>query len=112
MNKRHFLKTIQPYYQQVVDGEKKFELRINDRNYKVGDHLVLMEYDYIKGELTQRLSEYKATNIFADAEYGISNGFVVISIEPLLTETNEILKTIKSEKLKQLGINAEYVLGS
>jgi hypothetical protein len=41
----HTFKTTQPYFQQILDGTKTAELRENDRNYQVGDTLILQEYD-------------------------------------------------------------------
>jgi len=38
------LKCWPPYFQDVVDGKKTFEVRVNDRNYKVGDTLHLREW--------------------------------------------------------------------
>lgn len=38
----HFLKTREPWYSRVVDGEKTVEIRTHDRDYQVGDQLVLV----------------------------------------------------------------------
>jgi len=40
----HHLKTVQPYFDAVVRGEKTFELRVDDRGFDIGDVLVLEEY--------------------------------------------------------------------
>lgn len=40
----HFLKIWPEHYQAVISGMKKAELRKNDRNYSVGDSLILKEY--------------------------------------------------------------------
>ena len=40
----HYLKTIHQYFSEVEKGNKKFELRKNDRNFKVGDEVYLQEY--------------------------------------------------------------------
>lgn len=42
--KIHTLKTESVYFESLVNGTKKFELRKNDRDYKVGDWLHLIEY--------------------------------------------------------------------
>ena len=34
--KKHILKTINPYFQDVWDNKKTFEIRLNDRDFKVG----------------------------------------------------------------------------
>ena len=34
--KKHLLKTINPYFQDVWDNKKTFEIRLNDRDFKVG----------------------------------------------------------------------------
>ncbi len=43
--KIHGLKTVQPYFGQVKDGTKTAELRKNDRDFKVGDYLLLQEFE-------------------------------------------------------------------
>ena len=41
----HKLKIDSKYFDAVLKGFKTFEIRKNDRNYKVGDKLILQEYD-------------------------------------------------------------------
>lgn len=45
MNQTHKLKILPEYFEAVIDGRKKFELRNADRDYSVGDILDLREYD-------------------------------------------------------------------
>jgi hypothetical protein len=73
----HELKTIQPYYDAVARGEKTFEIRYDDRNYKVGQRLWLREYDY-QAEI------YPGPSVYADVtyvtDYQQDSGYVVLGI--------------------------------
>jgi hypothetical protein len=46
---KHDLKTWPEYFQAIVSHQKNFELRYNDRDYKAGDVLCLLEFDPCKG---------------------------------------------------------------
>lgn len=64
MSKRIVKKILPEYFQDIVDGKKKYELRLNDFNINVGDTLVLEEYtssDLKTREFTGRKIEKKVT---------------------------------------------------
>ena len=42
--KRHYLKILPEYYSAVDSGAKTFEIRKNDRGFKVGDIITLEEF--------------------------------------------------------------------
>jgi ubiquitin len=44
MSATHRLKTWPEYYVAIQEGRKPFELRFNDRNFQVGDKLILEEF--------------------------------------------------------------------
>ncbi len=46
----HEVKSWSRFFQRTLAREKMFEIRLNDRNYQVGDFLLLREWD----ELTER----------------------------------------------------------
>jgi hypothetical protein len=50
----HELKSWPEYFDPLFTGVKTFELRFNDRRFKVGDVLRLREYDDRKGDYTGR----------------------------------------------------------
>jgi Domain of unknown function (DUF3850) len=50
----HTVKSWPEFFEPVAKGEKTFELRKNDRGYKVGDRLFLREYDDLAGTYTGR----------------------------------------------------------
>lgn len=41
----HALKTEPQFFEAVIDGSKTFEVRKNDRDFRVGDYLALNELD-------------------------------------------------------------------
>lgn len=67
------------YYLAVEKGVKPFEVRYNDRDYKVGDILVLEEF--AAGEYTGRKMNYEITYVLSDPEY-VKEGYVVLGIKP------------------------------
>jgi len=51
------------YFQAIVDGKKKFELRLNDFEINEGDILSLKEWDPTTKEYTGREIEKKVTYV-------------------------------------------------
>lgn len=48
----HYKKLIQPYFNLMLDGTKTFDVRkcsSMENSYKVGDYIVFLEYDTVKG---------------------------------------------------------------
>lgn len=74
----HELKILPQYFQAVWDGTKNFELRRNDRDYKVGDILLLREY--VNGEYTGSFLRVIVTYILKDcSEYGLDKDYCILS---------------------------------
>lgn len=63
----HHLKTLPDYFQAVVDERKPFEIRENDRNFKIGDLVILEEF--IKTEHVPQCSHYQEYINNYDEEY-------------------------------------------
>lgn len=80
MSKSHDLKTLPKFYQDTYWKRKKFELRKNDRDFQVGDLLVLKEWD----DSTQT---YTGREFYANVTYilhnfpGLKDGYVVLGIK-------------------------------
>lgn len=48
----HTVKSWPQFFQAIKAGKKLHDLRRSDRDYQVGDTLILQEYDPIRGEYT------------------------------------------------------------
>ncbi len=59
----HDVKSWTHFFQAILAGEKTHDLRLNDRDYKVGDVLRLHEYDNINGKFTGVYTEAEVTYI-------------------------------------------------
>lgn len=74
----HRLKTLPGPFRAIRRGEKVHEYRRNDRDFQVGDYLLLQEWE--NGEYTGESLTVRVTYITRDEEWGGSAGFVCMSI--------------------------------
>lgn len=79
----HELKTIQPYFDDVLSGKKKFEARSDDRHYSEGDTLILKEYDPTNNTYSGREITALVTYKLCGGMYGVKLGHCVLSIDVL-----------------------------
>uniref|UniRef100_UPI0011A81145 DUF3850 domain-containing protein n=1 Tax=Yersinia bercovieri TaxID=634 RepID=UPI0011A81145 len=77
--KTHQLKILPEYYQAVIEGKKKAELRENDRGYSIGDYLLLTEWDGECDAYTGRKVIVEVTDITL-CDFAIPN-FVMLSFD-------------------------------
>jgi len=78
--KIHRLKILPKYFKEVENGNKTFEIRKNDRGFKVGEILQLLEYD--GKEYTGKVCTREITYILANApKYGLKKGYVILAIQ-------------------------------
>ncbi|OHX26156.1 RNA-binding protein [Streptococcus iniae] len=80
---QHMLKCYPEYFEAIMDGTKTFECRYNDRDFKVGDELLLREHDPKQG-YTSRCIVRKITYILSDF-IGLKDGYVILGVinEPI-----------------------------
>lgn len=85
----HDLKCMEPFFGAVLDGSKRFELRENDRDYKVGDVLHLREVDFsVDHKYTGRTVDTRVTYVLNRSAWiwtfpGLTEGWVVLGIDPV-----------------------------
>ena len=93
MSKIHELKILPYFFVAVKAGSKTFELRKNDRNFKVGDILVLKEFktgcvDHTGDEevvieergYTGREIKKRISYILEGGQYGLRKGYSILAL--------------------------------
>ena len=75
----HELKTLNPFFEDVWSGLKDFEVRKNDRNYKVGDRLKLIEHGEIR-DYRPRYILKDVKYILNGGQYGLQSGYVILGL--------------------------------
>jgi hypothetical protein len=76
----HELKTWPDPFEAVWDGRKPYEVRRNDRNYLVGDCLVLREWDPGRSRYGQRSISAVITYLTPGGQWGLPLDVCVLGI--------------------------------
>lgn len=87
----HHLKTWPEYFGRVKNGDKPFEIRKNDRDFHVGDEVLLKEFvpenyyeDQAQGEyFTGQICHRKITYILNGGQFGIESGYCVLGLQTI-----------------------------
>ena len=76
----HALKTEEVFFKDVVKGDKTFEVRKFDRPFKVGDALLLQEYNVEKKAYTGNEWNGSIVYLLDDPAY-VKKGYCVLGIK-------------------------------
>jgi len=76
----HDLKCWTEYFNPVWNGVKLFEIRKNDRNYKVGDYLRLKDYNPTTEKYMGRELLCKVTYLLDNKAF-LAEGYVAMSLQ-------------------------------
>ena len=90
--KIHKLKIKEEYYKAIIDGEKTFELRKNDRDYQVGDLIQFTDARFAPKNYSDDMAEkyypqpsetlFKITYILKDVQdYGLDKEYCILGIK-------------------------------
>jgi hypothetical protein len=77
---QHDLKIWPIFFKQVIDDVKRYEIRLNDRDYQVGDILHLQEWDKDKGDYTGAEAYYRVTALSMGGP-GLKTGYCVLCLD-------------------------------
>ena len=76
--KVHSIRLAKTYFNDVASGKKSFELRKNNRGYKVGDILEMLEFE--DGKNTGRIIQAEITYIL-EGYTGLEDGYCILGIK-------------------------------
>lgn len=95
----HVIKIEKFYFEDVRDNVKPFEVRIDDRGYKVGDVLRLQEIDdkYVEGGFIQDYTgrECRKTISYILRKLGLKIGYVVLGLKSFEDNLEDKIKQIR-----------------
>lgn len=77
----HELKCEIEFISSINNGEKLFECRKDDRNFRVGDKLILIGYESFNKVVTGIKITCLVTSVLQGERFGIQKGFVVMGIK-------------------------------
>jgi ASC-1-like (ASCH) protein len=77
----HELKCEEEFFNEIFLGHKTFEVRKNDRDFYIGDTLILNEYNPKLDQYSGRKLARNVTYVLHGGKFGIKKNFVVMSIQ-------------------------------
>ena len=78
----HILKIKNEYWAEVYEGAKTFELRKNDRDFKVGD---IIQFKLVDSDIDISEFKYRITYILKDVpEYGLDKDYCILAIKEII----------------------------
>ena len=87
----HILKTDRQPFEDVAGNRKHFDIRKDDRNFQIGDVLILQKTAHTGEEMkthnyplvyTGDICVRLVTHIMRGPRYGLAEGYVIMSLEP------------------------------
>jgi ParB family chromosome partitioning protein len=79
----HVLKTVDPFYSDIVSGAKRFEVRKNDRDFQAGDLLLLVHYDPHREIMLDSYVKFRIDYVLTDYP-GIEKGYCIMSLSRVI----------------------------
>lgn len=77
--KIHELKIWPQFFNETINGHKRFEIRRNDRDFKSGDDIQLKEWCPVENKYTGRNKQFRIKCVLKDFQ-GIKKGYCILGI--------------------------------
>jgi hypothetical protein len=77
----HCLKCWPEYFAAIDNGDKTFELRKDDRDYRVGDYLQLYEWHPCTEQYTGKTMLLEVTYVLTASQFGLAPGHACMAIK-------------------------------
>lgn len=110
--KTHKLKCWPEYFEPVLKGLKTAELRINDRDFQVGDQILLQEYDFKNISYTKREILIEITHITNGINHLQENhvmlSFKIIQMKDRILKLNSTLLKLIEKEIEKTNCNTWY----
>jgi len=99
MGMTHRLKTWPSFFEDVWSGDKPFELRKDDRNFALGDCLILEEWDSPTETYTGRIILAYVGYILRDApQFGLDSGYAILGLYGIVRRVDTPEQTVEIHK--------------
>ena len=82
----HEIKIWPAYFDEVESGRKPFEVRFNDRDFAVGDTLLLREFDPVADSYSGRECRRRISCILTEERFGVKAGHCVLGLDQGVAE--------------------------
>lgn len=85
----HFLKTDWHFWRDVAEGDKTFEVRFNDRHFRVGDTLILRDWNDDQQAFRHEINGTPEAVVQARVAYilmkfaGLTSGYVCMGLDDI-----------------------------
>lgn len=76
----HELKSHKFFFKYFLTDIKCYEIRKKDRDYQIGDVLILKEYDPEKNDYTGRMCTREIVYIITGQEHSIGEGLIMMTL--------------------------------
>jgi len=115
--KTHNLKCWPEFFEKLMTGEKTFDIRLNDRDYQVGDTVKMREYNPDTREYTGRGMDFNIKYITKGLHGQLGVNTIVMQLEPAMVlgfqagaekKVDDVIKSLAQNKI--LRCNADITV--